>query len=169
VIRRLWSFLPAGFRDRSWRFLASNKEMFHRMRGGSAVCLVRERPEGLVRIDVFDPLRMPRRLSCVVPRDNMFLVSEVFAKRYCVEFFPEIHAHFRRQGYRKPLIVDAGANVGIFSRFPKRPSAATAPARSRSSRWRAISIFCARISRRAGTPSTSSISPSARGPKTDGA
>lgn len=115
MIRKIWKLLPTKFRDQSWRFLALNKEMFLRLRGGSALCLVRERPDNLIQIDVFDALRAPRRLSCVVPQDNMFLIAEVFTKRYCVEFFPLIHSHLSRRAYKSPLIIDAGANVGIFS------------------------------------------------------
>jgi len=117
MIRKLWRLLPVAIRDRSWRFLALNKEMAFRLRGSSAFALVRERENKRVRVDILDPLHAPHSFGCVVPADNLFLLSEVFAKRYCVTFFSEIDAHFAQRQYAKPLIVDAGANVGIFTKL----------------------------------------------------
>lgn len=107
--------------ERMFRFFKFNRELTWRMRGSGyfAIMLPTWRPsavkEEMYRVYAFSFYVQPRKFSCTIYPDRLFLVSEFLAERYCIYFFDVIRNFFVKNAIRNFVVIDAGANIGMFS------------------------------------------------------
>jgi FkbM family methyltransferase len=105
--------------QRLFRMVKFNREMMHRMRGSGyfAIMFPTRSPakEETYRVKAVSLSMEPKIFSVTIYPDRLFLVWEFLAARYCMCFFDAIKNIFTEQPIESPVVIDAGANVGMFS------------------------------------------------------
>lgn len=107
------------FGQRLFRMVKFNRELMRRMRGSGyfAIMFPTRSPakEETYQVKAVSFSMEPKKFSVTIYPDRLFLVSEVLAARYCIWFFDAIKKIFTEHPIANPVVIDAGANVGIFS------------------------------------------------------